>query len=522
MHLNYHFFRFLCPVLRNRIKETKLSSCFSQNKDELVLVFSDPGGDFFVVAHLLPASPCIYFPEDFKRSKRNNVTLFSELIGEVAESIHLFAFERAFAIKFSSGKRLLFKMHGNRSNLLLYMPGENLPKSVFRKSIVEDMALEVSTLENALDLSRQRFAELEGNASHFLPTLGKIPRAWLKERGYIEKNLDQRFELIEEVLGMLDSPLFSILKVEDQYVLTLLPCREAVYQTSDPLDACNAFFRFAVIRQNFEREKARLIKDLEEKIKKTNSYIKKSYEKLEMLEKETSPRQIADIIMANLHEIPHGVEVVELFDFYHNEIVPIKLKRDQTPQKLAENLYRKAKNRQREILQLEKNLSEKENLLSLLNADMEEVSGVLSFKELKAFSRERGLISKPKDELQTVPFKRFESEGFDILIGKSSKANDEMLRRYAWKEDMWLHAKNVSGSHVLIKHRAGATFPKTVLERAAELAAYYSKYRGESLCPVIYTPAKFVRKVKGAAPGAVMVDRENVILVRPSGPNHSD
>jgi len=93
-----------------------------------------------------------------------------------------------------------------------------------------------------------------------------------------------------------------------------------------------------------------------------------------------------------------------------------------------------------------------------------------------------------------------------------------MLRRFAWKDDLWLHAKGVSGSHVIVKHRAGAVFPKSVIERAAALAAYYSKSRTDSLCPVIYTPVKFVRKVKGSAPGAVMVDREKVLMVQPQGP----
>jgi predicted ribosome quality control (RQC) complex YloA/Tae2 family protein len=60
--------------------------------------------------------------------------------------------------------------------------------------------------------------------------------------------------------------------------------------------------------------------------------------------------------------------------------------------------------------------------------------------------------------------------------------------------------------------------PKNVLQRAAELAAHYSKNRNESLSAVIYTPCKFVRKVKGSAPGAVMVDKEKVIMVEPKGP----
>lgn len=150
---------------------------------------------------------------------------------------------------------------------------------------------------------------------------------------------------------------------------------------------------------------------------------------------------------------------------------------------------------------------------------MEEASALVHFRELRTFSKEQGLAKTSKDTPDVTPYKRFEAEGFDILVGKSAKANDELLRRFAWKEDLWLHAKDVSGSHVLIKYKSGLAFPKTVLERAGELAAYYSKNRNESLCAVIYTPVKYVRKVKGSAPGAVMVDRESILMVRPLGPD---
>jgi predicted ribosome quality control (RQC) complex YloA/Tae2 family protein len=76
----------------------------------------------------------------------------------------------------------------------------------------------------------------------------------------------------------------------------------------------------------------------------------------------------------------------------------------------------------------------------------------------------------------------------------------------------------VSGSHVLIKNGVNQPVPAKVLETAAQLAAFYSKNKTESLAPVIYTPVKFVRKVKGSAPGSVMVEKEKVILVQPLGP----
>jgi predicted ribosome quality control (RQC) complex YloA/Tae2 family protein len=100
-------------------------------------------------------------------------------------------------------------------------------------------------------------------------------------------------------------------------------------------------------------------------------------------------------------------------------------------------------------------------------------------------------------------------------VGRNAENNDKLTLKHAHKEDLWLHAKDVAGSHVVIKHQSGKQFPKEVIHRAAELAAFNSKRRTDSLCPVICTPKKYVRKRKGDPPGTVVVEREKVIMVEP-------
>jgi predicted ribosome quality control (RQC) complex YloA/Tae2 family protein len=116
---------------------------------------------------------------------------------------------------------------------------------------------------------------------------------------------------------------------------------------------------------------------------------------------------------------------------------------------------------------------------------------------------------------EPLPFHTTEHMGYQIWIGKNAVNNDLLTLKYAHKDDMWLHAKDVSGSHVVVKNQSGKTFPKEVIERAAELAAYNSKRKTESLCPVAYTLKKYVRKRKGDPAGAVIVEREEVIMVTP-------
>ena len=106
--------------------------------------------------------------------------------------------------------------------------------------------------------------------------------------------------------------------------------------------------------------------------------------------------------------------------------------------------------------------------------------------------------------------------GTTILIGKNAKSNDTLLNTYSKKEDLWLHVKDTPGSHVIIKCTNSNIFPIEIIEKAAQLAAHYSKRKSETLVPVSYTPRKYVRKRKGDPPGMVRVDREKVILVTPA------
>lgn len=176
----------------------------------------------------------------------------------------------------------------------------------------------------------------------------------------------------------------------------------------------------------------------------------------------------------------------------------------------AEQLYRKSKNRSKEILVLEDNVTHIEKELKVLSVLHTELSEALSFKDLKPFIKE---AKKSKNKFEEPRFKEYLLQGYKVLVGRNSNNNDE-LTKSANKDDLWLHAKDVSGSHVIIKKKTGE-FPKFVIEYAASLAAYFSKRKTDSLCPVIYTPRKFVRKVKGAPAGSVVVEKEQVVLVQP-------
>lgn len=519
MHLNYHFLKYLAPALEEAYTGQKIISCFSQSKDELIIETEGKSTIRYIRAHLLPPQVYLSFPEQYHRAKRNTINLFQELIGDSILKCAVFSFERAFYFDLESGKKLVFKLHGNRSNVLLYQKEEATPSLLFRNEIREDKELDWKSLEKPLDLSREHFVELEGNASQFLPTLGTIPRAWLKERGYPEAEIEEKWSLMQDLLDILDTPLFALVEKQGTVQLSLLPEAAPLKTLSDPIAASNELFYLALVKGNFDKEKNALLKSYQELLKKTVSYIQKSAAKLEELKNAAPPSQLADVIMANLHEFQNGKTEAELLDFYTGNPVKVTLKPNQKPQLLAESLYRKSKNRQIELDQIEKTIASKVNLRIELEQKIQSIEEITGHKGLKTYQKTNKEDKAITKEISGLPFKVFEFEGFTIWVGKSAKDNDEMLRGFIHKDDLWLHARQVPGSHVVIRMKGMSALPNTVLERAAGLAAFYSKFKTESFAPVIYTEAKFVRKVKGAAPGSVMVDREKVVMVTPIGPD---
>ena len=113
-----------------------------------------------------------------------------------------------------------------------------------------------------------------------------------------------------------------------------------------------------------------------------------------------------------------------------------------------------------------------------------------------------------------VPLHIQSREGFTLLVGKNSRQNEEVTFHQATANDIWLHARGVAGAHVIIKS-AGREVPRSTIEQAASLAAYYSEARGSTSAPVDHTLQRHVRHMKGGGPGMVTYDREQTLYVEP-------
>jgi len=523
LHNNYFFFRQLSTTLEKKLLGLTLAACFTQNKDELILGFSDPNPpyeDFYIKALLKSNFSCLFFPDDFRRSKRNNVDLFSEALDRKVISVRQTSQDRSFIVALEGNPeyQLLFKMHGNRSNVVLLYGQEIV--DIFNHQLTKDQTLTLNSLPLQIDHSFEAFSAKKGNPNKLYPTLGPIPAAYLKAHGYDEASLEKKWEMLNQMLEKLMQPeAFYTIVYQGDFRLSLLPLGDIEAKFDDPISVLNHFFLKYVRDMHQMQEKGELQKFINKKIVQAENYIQKNQEKLEELKEGTSYSQIADIIMANMHQIPPNSRKVVLNNFYTNNPIEIKLKQALTPQKNAEILYRKAKHQRIEIENLQRNIEQKEEQLLAMYQHLEELKKLEDIKKIRQYAKDYQLNQQSQDKETTLPYKAFEIGGFQVWVGKNAVNNDAMLRQHSWKEDLWLHAKDVPGSHVLIKHQAGKTVPPAVQEKAASLAAYYSKRKTDTLCPVIVTPRKYVRKSKDMVAGQVIVEKEDVILVEPQGPD---
>ena len=515
MHLNYYFLRALTDSLRDRWVGWKMGECFSQSKDELILGFYREEEQWYLKAHLRADFTCLVVQEEFHRTKRNSVDLFSFLLDKEITAVDMMTNERTFVLSFGEEEALAFKLHGPRSNVLYLKDG--VTTTLFKSKLKQDLGLRLEDLHAPLDQSYEAWVASEGHLPDLFPTLGKEATAYLKSLNFEKQSLDEQWQMLQQLLQTLEHPKeFLRCTWQDKPLLSLVPLGTIEDRHSDPVSALNDFFYTYTRTYFLKREKQEAVSRVRQRLRRSYNYLDKTRKKLDELQTGTAYQQLGDLLMANLHAVPHMATKVELTNFYTNEPITIKLKKDLSPQKNAEAFYRKAKNQKLEIASLEKNLADKETEILSLEEHLEAIEEQKSVKTLRQYLKQHRLTQDHDGSTDSGPFRRYSFMGYEILVGKSAKNNDVLTQKYATKEDLWLHAKDVTGSHVVIKHQPGRNYPEMVIERAAELAAYYSKRKTDTLCPVIYTPKKFVRKPKGSVAGSVVVDREEVIMVEPA------
>ncbi len=232
-----------------------------------------------------------------------------------------------------------------------------------------------------------------------------------------------------------------------------------------------------------------------------------------------------DLLTSYIYSIKKGDRNFTTFNFFSEkgEEITIPLDENKTPSENIQSYYKKynklKKSEESAIEQLEKNDEELQYLYSVLTniENCENYSEIDDIKEeliSTGYVRKRKANGKSsKKAKSSKPIHYISSDGIDIFVGKNNIQNDYLSLKFANKNFMWLHTKNIPGSHVII---CSNNIPDNTLVEAATLAAHYSKAKDSSKVPVDYTLVKNLKKPNGSNPGMVIYHTNYTIYVEPS------
>jgi len=237
-----------------------------------------------------------------------------------------------------------------------------------------------------------------------------------------------------------------------------------------------------------------------------------------------------ELLTAYLHQIEKGVESVTLENFYdENNPTEIPISPTLTPTENAQRYFKQYNKMKRTHTALAEQITQNAEDIAYLDSVAVAMEAILSeadIAEIRAELAEQGFVKrkyanktgkKAQKPEKTKPLRFNSSDGFEIYVGKNNTQNDELTMRTAKNHDIWLHTKDIAGSHVIII-TGGAEPPEATILEAANLAAYYSKGRESSNVPVDYVQRRHVRKPGGAKPGYVIYDRHKTVYVTPATP----
>lgn len=241
-------------------------------------------------------------------------------------------------------------------------------------------------------------------------------------------------------------------------------------------------------------------------------------------------RQKADLLMANLHHWQPGMQEISLPDFETEQLIAIALLPDKNAVQNAQKLYKQHQKLKRARAAVEPLLFAVQgeiNYLEQVEAAISQLDHYQTPEDLQALEEIRDELIGQKyledleyrsrsSETPSANFHRYRSpSGFEVLIGRNNIQNDQLTFRVAGDYDLWFHAQEIPGSHVLLRLEPGTVAEETDLQFTANLAAYFSRARQSDQVPVVYTQPKYVYKPKGTKPGLVVYKQETIIWGKP-------
>ena len=479
-------------------------------------------------------------------------------------------FERILYFDFDSANEmgdicrftLAIEIMGRHSNLILINSENKIVDSI--KRVGQDMSsvrMILPGMTYTLPPKEQRFSLIDNESSEICNGVKDypkytLPKALMKviegispvfareaefytakgEELVVENMTDEHFDRLNFFIKKTASDLksgenkYTVLRTKDGLLKDFCFCDISQYgnlmitkQFESPCEVLDYFYsqRDSVARM---KQKAQdLFKLLMNTIDRISRRTANQRQELKECAEREKLKKCGDLIMSNLYRIEKGQGSVEVEDFYEPDcpIIKIKLDKRLNPSQNAQKYYREYRKLDTAEKKLTGLIKEGEEELLYIDSVFDSLTRATTegeVAELRTELAEQGYVKlsriKGKPPKAMPPMKFISSNGYEILVGRNNKQNDKLTCKTADKTDIWLHTKEITGSHTIIRCN-GENPPESTILEAAIIAAYHSKGRNSSQVPVDFTLIKNVKKPTGAKPGMVIFTSNQTLYVTP-------
>ncbi|MCI8608501.1 MAG: fibronectin/fibrinogen-binding protein [Firmicutes bacterium] len=544
--------------LKDKILLGKIEKVYQPEGDEIVLHIHTKKGNVKLYASVGSAHARVHFitsnpinppaPFSFCMLLRKHLQggRIVDISQKDSERIIEISIETLNELGFCVSKKLIFEIMGKHSNIILTdIATGKIIDSIKRisidvnrvRQILPGMIYQYPPAQDKTpykEVTSEDLAALPADGKSILRSLGGISPAFAEQLASMEDShrVDYFNQVKESILnGNLEPTVYLNQNGEPQefYILPLheyeQSCKKQAFEAISP---CLEFYFDRKTSSNRGKQKSHdLIKSVAAALDKM--YLKKQRLSEDILKAENSEdlRLFGELLTANLHLIKPGMSSVEVTNYYDGRLITIPLDVKQTGAKNAQHYFKKygkAKTAVKEKqIQLTENQGEIDYLESML-VYLENTDDVNEIETLRAELVETGYVRRRKQsggfrekKYKPSPYRYTLTSGYTVLVGRNNKENDILTLKTAGNKDLWLHTKDIPGSHVIVQC-GGAQLTETDIFEAAAIAAYHSKGRTSENVPVDYVQVKYVKKPAGAKPGMVIFTNNRTVWVNPGLP----
>lgn len=543
--------------LNSKIIPGKISKIYQPTTTELVFTVRSQGQNHALLLSIHPVYARLHLTEDTYTNPKEPpmfcMLLRKYLSGAVIESVQQYGMERiiTFTIKTRNEvgdvttKKLVVELMGKHSNVMLidaekghildslkHVPlSQNsyrtiLPGNDYKLPPDQDKL-------NILDIDSEAFIKkLDFNAgkmdSQIVHTLVGMSPFAAKEFVHQAKlgsaeTYMKTFDNIQEMVRYNKfSPAVYQDKKEDFHVLPITFVDGKITTFTDTNGMLDAFYSGKAERDRVKQQARDLYQFIKNEKDKNERKLKKHEKTIKKAEKADHYQRLGELLTANMHRVKQGDQKATVINYYDPEQkeMVIELNPNKTPSENAQGYFKTYQKLKTSKQKIQAEISKANGEIYYLDQLIQQIDSAREddIEEIREELREEGYLKrqrqrkKNKKPAKPSPEKYTATDGTIILVGKNNKQNEYVTMKLAHRDEIWLHTKDIPGSHVII--RAKDPNENTLLD-AAQLAAFFSKSKQSSSVPVDYTRVRHVKKPNGAKPGYVTYDNQKTLFVTP-------